>query len=234
MLAVRPAPVDAPAKPGGPFSGQKAFRFAGPVLLCVACAQTLANGGPIVVSIIGGSDARAQAGLLLTALILTRAPQYVLSPAIAGLLPHASRTLATEGSPGLDRFVGKAVAAVGGVGVLLVGGTWFLGELGMFVLYGPGFNVGREILVALALLAAFYMLCEVLNQALFARGLGWFAALGWASGLPVTALALVLLTGETINQVSYALALGALAAAVAQTVFYLLARRRPDPRARPV
>ncbi len=225
VLAVRSTPVDAPGEPGGPFSSQKAFRFAGPVLLCVACAQTLANGGPLLVSIFGGPDARTEAGLLLAALILTRAPQYVLSPAIAGLLPHASRILATEGGAGLDRFLGRAVAAVGGLGILLVGSVWFFGEFAMSVLYGAGFNVERELLVSLALLAAFYMLCEVLNQALFARSLGWLAALGWASGLPVTGLALALLTGETLHKVSYALALGALAAVMAQTAFYLLARR---------
>lgn len=229
VLVVRLAPVEAPEKLGTPFSGGKALRFAGPVLVCVACAQTLANGGPVLIGVFGGSGAREQAGLLLAALILTRAPQYVLSPAIAGLLPHASRTLATEGRAGLDRFVGKAVAGVGAVGVVIVGGTWLFGELGMSVLYGPGFEVGREVLVALALLAAFYILCEVLNQALFARGLGWLAALGWFLGLPVTALVLALLDGEILHRVSYALALGALAAAIAQTALYLLARRRPAP-----
>src|SRR5918999_1032721 len=124
VLLVRPAPSPPPEKEGEPFSAASAFRFAGPVLACVAFAQLLMNGGPILVGVFGGADAQTQAGVLLLALILARAPQYFLSPVIAGLLPHASRTLATEGALGLDRFVGRAAGIVALIGVLMVAGTW--------------------------------------------------------------------------------------------------------------
>src|ERR671916_413811 len=126
VLVVRPTREASPGGEGEPFSAAKAFRFTGPVLLCVAFAQILMNGGPVFLSLLGGT--RAQVGLFGAALILTRVPQYVISPAIGALLPHASRVLATEGPRSFDRFVGRAAGTVGLVGVLMVAGTWLLGE----------------------------------------------------------------------------------------------------------
>lgn len=223
VLAVRPGRVEPPERAGEPFGVGKAFRFAGPVLACVACAQTLMNGGPILVTLLGGG--REQAGLLLAALILTRAPQYVLSPVISALLPHASRLLATEGGRGLDRFVGRAVAAVGGVGALILAGAWLFGGLGMRLLYGPDFEIDQGILVLLGALAAFYLLGEVLNQALFARGLARLAALGWAAGLVSSLAALAALRLDVLERVSFALALGAAVAVAVQAALYVVARR---------
>lgn len=223
VLAVRPAPVPPPEREGEPFSAGRAFRFAGPVLVCMACAQALMNGGPILASLLGGS--RAQVGVLGAALILSRVPQYVLSPAIGALLPHASRILSTQGRASFERFVLKAVGVMGAVGVLTILAAWTLGEWGLKVFAGPGFDAGRGALAALAALAAFYLLAETINQALLALGHARLAALGWLLGLPVSAVGLVVFRIEVVERVSYSLALGALAAAAFQAVFYLAARR---------
>ena len=228
VFAVRPTPEAPPEGEGEPFSAAKAFRFAGPVLLCVAFAQVLMNGGPVFLSLLGGT--RAEVGIFGAALILTRVPQYVMSPAIGALLPHASRTLATEGQRSLDRFVGRAAAAVGLVGVLMVAGTWLLGEWGIRLFAGEGFDTSRAVLVALALLAAFYLLAETLNQALFALGHARLAALGWLLGLPVTGVCMALPVSDLLYRVSLSLALGVFAAAVAQAAFYLTVRRWSSER----
>ncbi len=225
VLVIRPTP----AKPAGqdgvgaPFSAAGAFQFAGPVLACVAFAQVLMNGGPVLVRLLGGTS--EEIALLGSALILARTPQYVLSPAVASLLPHASRTLATEGARGFDRFVLRATALVGAVGVSMVGGAWFLGEWALRVVFSFEFDVERGLLAALAALAAFYLLSETLNQALFALGRGRLAALGWFVGLSAAALCLVLLrTGPVVDGAVYSLALGTFFAAGAQVVSYLVAR----------
>ena len=225
VLLVRPASSSSPEKVGESFSAVEAFRFAGPVLGCVAFAQLLMNGGPILVSILDGT--RAQVGLFGAALILTRVPQYVLSPVIGALLPHASRILAMEGSRSFDRFVGKAAGIVGLVGVLMVACTWLLGERAMKLFAGPGFEVDHRVLVALAALAAFYLVSDLLNQALFARGHARLAALGWLAGLPVSAVSLALLRTDILERVSYSLALGTFVAATSQAAFYLATRERP-------
>jgi O-antigen/teichoic acid export membrane protein len=190
----------------------------------VAFAQALMNGGPILASLLGGT--RAQVGLFGAALILTRVPQYVLSPAIGALLPHASRILSTEGPRTFHRFVVRAVGIVGLVGVLMVGGTWVLGEWAMRLFAGREFDASREVLVTLAVLAAFYLMCDMLNQALFALGHARLAAFGWLIGLLVSAASVAVLSVDILERVSYSLALGAFAAAAAQTAFYVATRKR--------
>lgn len=226
-LAVWPGAADSSGEEGEPFSAIGAFRFAGPVLLCVTFGQTLMNGGPILVRLLGGTS--TQVALLVTALILARTPQYVLSPVIASLLPHASRALATEGRRGFNRFVLRAVAVVGSVGILMVGGTWLLGEWALRLVYGSRFEVGTGLLVTLAALAAFYLLSEMFSQVLFALGRARLAAVGWFAGLPVSAVAMALLQTGVVERVAYSIALGAFAAALVQAAFYVATRRStPD------
>lgn len=224
VLAVRPAPVPPPEREGEPFSTWVAFRFAGPVLACMAFAQALMNGGPILARLLGGTD--PQVSVLAAAVILTRIPQYVLSPAIGALLPRASRVLSTEGRTAFDRFVVRAVGVVSLVGVLMVVGTWLFGGWGMRLF--ASFGADREVLVALAAMAAFYLLSETLNQGLFAIGHGRLAALGWFVGLLASALCMAALGTGIVERVAYSLALGTLVAAVAQAVFYLVTRRIED------
>jgi O-antigen/teichoic acid export membrane protein len=223
VLAVRPAPVPPAEREGEPFSTWGAFRFAGPVLACMAFAQALMNGGPILARLLGGTD--AQVSVLAAAVILTRIPQYVLSPAIGALLPRASRVLSTEGRAAFDRFVVRAVGVVSLVGVLMVVGTWLFGGWGMRLF--ASFGADREVLVALAAMAAFYLLSETLNQGLFALGHGRLAALGWFVGLLASAVCMATLGAGIVERVSYSLALGTFVAAVAQAVFYLVTRMRP-------
>ncbi len=223
VLAVRPARVTPPEREGESFSTGKALRFAGPVLLCMAFAQTLMNGGPILARLLDGTD--AQVGLFSAALTLTRIPQYVFSPAIGALLPRASRVLAAEGSAAFDRFVVRSLGVVGLIGGLMVGGTWLLGKWGLAIYAGAEFNASRAVLVALAAMAAFYLLSDTLNQALFALGHGRLAALGWFVGLFASAACLAALGVGIVERVSFSLAVGTFVAAAMQAVFYLVARR---------
>lgn len=223
VLAVRPAPVAYPDRQGASFSAVKAFRFAGPVLACMAFAQALMNGGPILASLLGGTN--AQVGVLGAALILTRMPQYVLSPAIGALLPRASRILSTEGRASFDRFVVKAAGLVGLIGILMTGGAWLLGEWGLRLF--ANFEASRAVLAALAALAAFYILSETLNQALFALGRERLAAFGWLLGLLASVFCVAVLDLGVIERVSFSLTFGAAVAALAQMIFYLASRRRP-------
>jgi O-antigen/teichoic acid export membrane protein len=223
VLAIRPAPVTPQEREGESFSAWHAFRFAAPVLACMAFAQALMNGGPILARVLDGSD--AQVSVFSAALIFTRIPQYVLSPAIGALLPRASRVLSTEGRGAFDRFVLRALGVVGLVGALMVGGTWMFGGWGLRLFAGAEFDASRSVLVALATMAAFYLLSDALNQGLFALGRGRLAALGWFVGLLASAVCLAALGVGVVERVAYSLALGTFVAAVAQGMFYLLTRQ---------
>lgn len=224
VLAVRPTRAKKPDRPGSPFSAAQAFRFVAPVLACVAFGQTIMNGGTILISVLGGPGAQARAGAFFAALVLMRAPQYVMSPAIAALLPHASRALASEGIRGLDRFVLRAGALVALAGLGMVAGAALLGEWVMALIFAR-LQAETLVLVALAVLAACYLLTETVSQALFALGRPQLAALGWFTGLPVCAVVMLILDGELVDRVSISLATGASAATIAQATLYVLARR---------
>jgi O-antigen/teichoic acid export membrane protein len=191
----------------------------------MACAQTLASGGVVLAGLMGGT--KAQVGLLGAALIFTRIPQYVMSPVIGALLPHASRALSTGGRAALDRFALRAAGVVGGVGVLMISGAWLLGEWGLKLFAGRAFEAENTLLATLAALAAFYLLSETLNQALFALGRGRLAAAGWVVGLLSAALCVLVLRTDLIERISLSLVVGAAVAAGAQVIFYLAARGRP-------
>jgi O-antigen/teichoic acid export membrane protein len=225
VLAMRPGLVRPAENTGEPFSVGKALRFAGPVLVCMACAQTLASGGVVLAGLMGGT--KAQVGLLGAALIFTRIPQYVMSPVIGALLPHASRALSTGGRAALDRFALRAAGVVGGIGVLMISGAWLLGEWGLKLFAGRAFEAENTLLATLAALAAFYLLSETLNQALFALGRGRLAAAGWVVGLLSAALCVLVLRTDLIERISLSLVVGAAVAAGAQVIFYLAARGRP-------
>jgi|SRR5829696_7670455 len=228
VLAIRPGPVTPPEREGEPFSAWHAFRFAAPVLACMAFAQALMNGGPILARVLDGSD--AQVSVFSAALIFTRIPQYVLSPAIGALLPRASRVLSTEGRGAFDRFLLQALGVVGLVGVLMVGGTWMFGEWGLRLFAGADFDASRAVLVALATMAAFYLLSDALNQGLFALGRGRLAALGWFIGLLACGVCLTALGFGVVERVAYSLALGTFVAAVMQGLFYLVTRQEAAGR----
>jgi O-antigen/teichoic acid export membrane protein len=191
----------------------------------MVCAQTLASGGVILAGLMGGT--KAQVGLLGAALIFTRIPQYVMSPVIGALLPHASRALATGGRAALDRFALRAAGIVGAVGVLMVGGAWLLGGWGLKLFAGERYEAGNGLLALLAALAAFYLLAETLNQALYALGRGRLAATGWVVGLLSAALCVLVLRADLIERISVSLVVGAAVAALAQVAFYLAARGGP-------
>lgn len=222
VLLVRLAPVPQPATTGSDFNVGGAFRFAMPVLVTMACAQALANGGPILISALGGPNAHSQSGLLLNALTLTRMPQFVLSPVVSSLLPHLSRISAVEGAASFNRFVRRAVGLILLVDIGLVLGVWLLGAVAMPILYGSEVRMGQDLLVVLALLAAFYLMGELLNQVLFARGLTPYAASSWLLGLVATGAATAVIQGELLHRVSYSLAIGGAVTVLALGISHLL------------
>ncbi len=212
LVQVPPVPVV--GRKSSTFDLGQTLGFALPVLVCMAGAQAMANGGPIVIGGLGGSRAHAQAGLFLNALTLTRMPQFVLSPAVNNLLPHLSRIAAVGDQRAFDRFTRRALGLIGLAGVGLVAGTWLLGEFAMRLAFGEDARMGRGLLAVLAVLAAVYLLNELLNQVLFARGLAPLAATAWMLGLLATGAGIAVLRLDLLARVTYSLTLGSIVTAV--------------------
>ena len=164
--------------------------------------------------------------MFAAALIFTRIPQYVLSPAIGALLPRASRVLSTEGQAAFDRFLLRALGVVGLVGVLMVGGTWLFGGLGAQALRRRRFSVAGPCSSRWRRWPPSTCSPRPLSQGLFALGPRSLAALGWFVGLLAVRRLPCRARVGVVERVSYSLAVGTFAAAAAQAVFYLALRRR--------
>ncbi len=206
------------------FSIGKAFRFATPVLICMACAQLLANGGPIMISALGGSNAQAQAGLLLAGLVLTRIPQYVLSPVMSNLLPHLSEMIAKGDHRKFNNFVKIAALALGAMGGILVAGFWLLGTFAMSLMYKPEYRLSRGLLTVLALGAACYLFNEFMNQVLFAKSRTRLASMSWILGIVATLAATLVIGADPLHRVAYALAIGTLSTSIFLVLSHLITR----------
>jgi O-antigen/teichoic acid export membrane protein len=101
-----------------------------------------------------------------------------------------------------------------------------LGDWALKIYAGHEFETSLSVLVALAAMAAFYLLSETVSQGLFALGCGRLAALGWFVGMLACAVCLIILGVGVVERVSYSLVLGTFVAAVVQAAFYLAMRGR--------
>ncbi|WP_119069435.1 lipopolysaccharide biosynthesis protein [Rubrobacter indicoceani] len=225
VLAVGNRPPEPGGAAGPEFEAGEATRFAAPILVCMAIGQGFASGGVILVSLLGGSP--AEVAVFGAALILTRIPQYVLSPAVESLLPHLSGTLASRGRRAFDRLVLRLGALLVLVGVAMVVLSGLFGGWAVRVFTGDAaFSPETVVLVLLAALAALYIFCDFLNQVLFARGLTRLSMLAWLLGVPVAVALLVLPPGEDLLVgVSAALVSGIACVAAAQTGFCLFTKK---------
>ncbi len=104
--------------------------------------------------------------------------------------------------------------------------TWPFGGWAVRVFTGgTAFEPERAVLVLLAALAALYLLCDLLNQVLFARGLARLSLLAWLFGVPASALCLVFVEADDLLlRVSGSLVVGIAVVAAVQTMFCFLGR----------
>lgn len=164
-------PVDAPAPSGGA-ALRTGTSFAVAVAMIQLGEQTLVNAGTLLTA------DKAAAGLIFSALLVTRAPLQLFQAVQTTLLPHFA-TLVETGSPheigaAIRKAVGLilAFAAIVVVGLLVLGG-WVMPLL---------FDGQQPPVLGLAVVAVgmgAHLIAGTLNQAALARGHAWPAAISW-------------------------------------------------------
>lgn len=201
-------------RPGERFHLGSALAFAAPASLIAAADQLLVNGSALLVTIDGGQDATAAAGVVFAATILVRAPVYVFTGVAASLLPNLTRLRAAEERAQFRTAMLRATAVLSGAAALIVAGTWAVGPLAMDVLYGTGFEAGRRELTLLALGVGVYLLSSTYSQALLALGRGGRAALAWTASAAAFVGSFFALSGTPLERVAFAFALASVAGLV--------------------
>jgi O-antigen/teichoic acid export membrane protein len=162
--------------PEPPTSGSAALRtgtsFAIAVAMIQLGEQTLINAGTLLTA------DKAAAGLIFSALLVTRAPLQLFQAVQTTLLPHFA-TLVETGSPHeIGAAIRKAVGLIVAFAVLVIVGLLLLGGWVMPLLFdGQEPPVLGLAVVAVGMGA--HLIAGTLNQAALARSQAWAAAVSW-------------------------------------------------------
>nr|MBF6621374.1 hypothetical protein [Patulibacter sp.] len=161
---------------GSDAAGGSALRtgtsFAVAVAMIQLGEQTLVNAGTLL------TTDKAAAGLIFSALLVTRAPLQLFQAIQTTLLPHFATLIATGSPHEIGAAIRKAVGLIAAFAALVVVGLLLLGGWVMPLLFdGQEPPVGGLAIVAVGMGA--HLTAGTLNQAALARGNAWAAALSW-------------------------------------------------------
>jgi O-antigen/teichoic acid export membrane protein len=169
--------------------GEAGLRAGGSFAVAVAVIQlgeqTLVNAGTLL------TEDKVAAGLIFSALLVTRAPLQLFQAVQTTLLPHFAALVATGAPEEIAAAIRKAVAYIAAFAALVVVGLLVLGGLVMPILFdGQEPPVLGLAVVAVGMGA--HLTAGTLNQAALARGHAWPAAASWlVAGLLFVAWMLV-------------------------------------------
>jgi O-antigen/teichoic acid export membrane protein len=172
MSAEAAADDAAPTAGGGDAGLRAGGSFAVAVALIQLGEQTLVNAGTLLTA------DKAVAGLIFSALLVTRAPLQLFQAVQTTLLPHFAALVAT-GSPGeISAAIRKAIGYIAAFAALVVVGLLVLGGWVMPILFdGQEPPVLGLAVVAVGMGA--HQTAGTMNQAALARGHAWTAAASW-------------------------------------------------------
>jgi O-antigen/teichoic acid export membrane protein len=163
----------------GPAGGQAAdagLRAGGSFAVAVALIQlgeqTLVNAGTLL------TEDKVAAGLIFSALLVTRAPLQLFQAVQTTLLPHFAALVATGAPEEIAAAIRKAIGYIAAFAALVVVGLLVLGGFVMPILFdGQEPPVLGLAVVAVGMGA--HLTAGTLNQAALARGHAWSAAACW-------------------------------------------------------
>jgi O-antigen/teichoic acid export membrane protein len=193
-----------------------AERVAGSMRALVAASlasQLLANAGPVVAQLLERPGEAATTAQLVNALTVARIPLFLFAAVQAVFLPQLAAYVARHERARFTGALRTAFLLTGAIGAVGIGATALVGPQAVRLLFGPGFDIDRGVIVVLATSAIVFMLVQVVVQALLALGRDGWAIWVWVSGLAGLLLALVVPLALAMR-VAVALTAGSAAALV--------------------
>lgn len=166
----------APEVTAGSGAADTGLRAGGSFAVAVAMIQlgeqTLVNAGTLL------TEDKVAAGLIFSALLVTRAPLQLFQAVQTTLLPHFAALVATGAPSEIAAAIRKAVGYIAAFAALVVVGLLALGGVVMPLLFdGQEPPVLGLAVVAVGMGA--HLSAGTLNQAALARGHAWPAAICW-------------------------------------------------------
>lgn len=194
------------------------------IVVAALAIQAVLNSPVLLVGAVGADQALA--GRVLAVLTIARIPLLVYQAFQQSVyLPRLARAKAQGGAP--LRVVGAVAAAGLGVGVVVVGCFWLLGDWAVALLFGPDLVLGGPAQLVIAGGASLFLVAQILSDAGVALGRHnalvavWVPSMlvGFACALlplePGLRVALPLLVASGIAAVAFAVVLRRAARAAA-------------------
>jgi O-antigen/teichoic acid export membrane protein len=172
-------------RPGPPIPWGDVLPALGTLTAAAVLSQLIVNAAPLAAQILATPAEADRVGVFIAALVMTRIPLFFFGAVQATFLPSLARLSALGDRHGFLRQTRLVLAGVSGAGALFVLGLAVVGPWVLRLLYGPAFDSTREVLVALGLGAAAYMVAQALAQALIALRAYRAPLYAWAGGSAV-------------------------------------------------
>jgi O-antigen/teichoic acid export membrane protein len=134
----RPAPAEGVSEP--PAVRAMLPKMLG-LVLAAAFTSASVTGFPALAAAVASSDQRAELGVLLAALTVTRLPLLLLGPFQAFLVPGFTRRLLEQGWSRTWPLLGGILAGVVTAGAVVCGVAWWWGADVVRLLYGDAYRI---------------------------------------------------------------------------------------------
>jgi O-antigen/teichoic acid export membrane protein len=192
-------------------------------------AQVLVNAGPVAVKVLETSGERSAAGQLLAGLVLARLPLFLFAAVQAALLPRLAALIARGEVRQFRSGLARLLAAVAGLGLTTTAVLAAAGPEILRVVFGSRFHLARLDLVLLSAGTGLFMAANVLGNALLALQRFALAAAGWAAGVLLLGI-LIVVPGPLFPRVERSFLIGAAACALTLGLLLraALAHHRPS------
>lgn len=194
----------------GSLTARTALSVSLPTLIVVGAQQLVLNGPALVLQAAGADPIQEALPAFYAGLILSRIPQYIFGPLTAALLPDFTSQSREPGPDAFAALLTRTVVIIIALGALMSAGFWLLGPLGMAVLYGSEYQLGRQHLALLAAGMGLYMLADALHVAMLARGKASYSAATWLLSIAGFLLPIVVFGASSLYAIELAIITGVL------------------------
>lgn len=178
------------------------------LILAAAFTSASVTGFPALAAAVASTDQRAELGVLLAALTVTRLPLLLLGPLQAFLVPGFTRRLLEQGWGRTWPLLGGILAAVVTAGAVVCAVAWWWGADVVSLLYGDAYRIGDHAVSAMTAGATITAVLLVLAACLVALDRHPWVVASWAACFFGILLALVVPGSGLVPRVVGALIAG--------------------------
>lgn len=166
----------------------KVVNFAIPTTFIGFFSMCFLFSGPILIKFFGGSNSYEAAGFFAAGIYLLRPAQALFNAFFVSIFPYLSRAEALEDKKNLNRYIKNSFILILGISAIIIIFSLLLGEWVIDLVYGKDFLLSGLDLSLMGMIIALYLISQLLNRILLAKGLAIKTLLCWIVGITLLIL----------------------------------------------